>query len=251
MLAMALLCASCAAPRDDGSRDDGYSLSRSGTLKITIATEITTDVADRIDSALAAAPPQQLLLYLDSPGGEFEAGQRIAKDVTRVPYSVAVTGDGMSCASMCTVIWAAAGERLAAPSANFGFHGIDCGDGLLCRIKRDSLSWSVREWVRLASLPLVDFLDRQNPPAFSRYGEGERNIVRLKGRQIVSLGAARPAPPCKAPSAYASIGSRLIIEALPSLELGSNRTGFSVPPKGAADGRRAVQPGAPPECPAI
>ena len=70
-------------------------------------------------------PAATLLVRVDSPGGDLLAATRMvtalrALDVAR-PVRIEVLMGGR-CESMCTVLWAAASERLAAPAARFMFH---------------------------------------------------------------------------------------------------------------------------------
>jgi ClpP protease-like protein len=212
LIAMLLACASCA------SMPEPPTSPKFGALRITIATEITAGVADRIEAALDAAPARWLVLYLDSPGGDFQAARRIAHRIAAAPRSVAIVKDGRRCASSCTVLWAAADERLVGSAARFGFHGVDCGGGLLCRMRQAALDAKMRDWISRASPSLVALLDGQDPPAFKRYGGGERNIVRLTGEQIITLKAARAITPGAEEPTSVSAPGGLTIEALDPLD---------------------------------
>lgn len=63
---------------------------------------------------------------VDSRGGDFHAAIRMTRAVRGLaahrPVRIEVLAGGR-CESMCTVLWAAASERVAAPEARFMFHG--------------------------------------------------------------------------------------------------------------------------------
>lgn len=64
-------------------------------------------------------------MRVDSIGGDFGVAMRMtealhARDTQR-PIRIEILADGR-CESMCTVLWTAASERVAAPTARFMFH---------------------------------------------------------------------------------------------------------------------------------
>ena len=66
------------------------------------------------------------VVRVDSRGGDFPAATRMTRALlapgVRRPVRIEVLAGGR-CESMCTVLWAAASERVAAPEARFMFHG--------------------------------------------------------------------------------------------------------------------------------
>lgn len=66
------------------------------------------------------------VVRVDSRGGDFPAATRMTRVLlapgVRRPVRIEVLAGGR-CESMCTVLWAAASERVAAPEARFMFHG--------------------------------------------------------------------------------------------------------------------------------
>ena len=75
--------------------------------------------------ACGADPDLPFVVRVDSPGGDFPAATRMTRALlapgTPRPVRIDVLAGGR-CESMCTVLWAAASERLAAPTARFMFH---------------------------------------------------------------------------------------------------------------------------------
>ena len=76
--------------------------------------------------ACGADPDLPFVVRVDSPGGDFPAATRMTRALlapgTLRPVRIEVLAGGR-CESMCTVLWAAASTRVAAPAARFMFHG--------------------------------------------------------------------------------------------------------------------------------
>lgn len=74
-----------------------------------------------------AEPEGSIVVQVDSRGGRVEAGMAMADALGALsrerPTRIEVV-DGAVCMSMCTVLWSAATERVAAPDACFMFHGV-------------------------------------------------------------------------------------------------------------------------------
>lgn len=71
-----------------------------------------------------------VVVRVNSGGGIYEDGIRMARSLDRLAGTVATrieVRSGQRCESMCAVLWAAAGERAAAPDACFMFHGVRKG----------------------------------------------------------------------------------------------------------------------------
>lgn len=75
--------------------------------------------------AMQHQPADQLIVRVDSPGGDFQAAIRMVEVLRTQGEQRSVRIEVLAqrrCESMCTVLWAAASERVAAPEATFMFH---------------------------------------------------------------------------------------------------------------------------------
>jgi ATP-dependent Clp protease protease subunit len=87
---------------------------------------ITPDAANRLTQYLThliAAPPDRLIVAINSPGGNVVAGIAIHNTLMAMPYPV-VTHNVGNVDSIANVIFLAGRERLACAPSTFMFHGV-------------------------------------------------------------------------------------------------------------------------------
>lgn len=98
---------------------------RDGTIRI--EGNIGFAALNRLDAALnaaLAAGHKVAMIELESPGGRIPAARGIARRILDRGLATRATG---TCASACTLIFAAGRARSLAPGARLGFHGYHIG----------------------------------------------------------------------------------------------------------------------------
>ena len=63
----------------------------------------------------------RVFVILNSPGGHFDAGLNIARQIKNNEWN---TGADAFCASICAVMWLSGSTRYYKPSSRIGFHGV-------------------------------------------------------------------------------------------------------------------------------
>ena len=90
---------------------------------ITVSGGIKFGIAEAIEQAIAVTPDASVLV-LDSPGGRMGAAELATDVVLRAGLRTHVEG---SCASACTLVFAAGTERTIGPLASLGYHSATAG----------------------------------------------------------------------------------------------------------------------------
>ncbi|MFZ1430787.1 MAG: ATP-dependent Clp protease proteolytic subunit [Geminicoccaceae bacterium] len=137
------------------------------------------------EMATGADPQLPVVVRVDSPGGDFPAATRMTKALlapgTPRPVRIEVLAGGR-CESMCTVLWAAAAERVAAPVARFMFHGPGYGARRQPGAGLEAKAAVMEQAVRRVDPVLADYLAARQ--AFVPAGPK----VELTAAEIAALG---------------------------------------------------------------
>src|SRR5262249_19244655 len=80
-----------------------------------------------LDLTTPVSEPEKIVVTLDSPGGLFEPGFRIANAIHLRGMTTMILPNA-SCHSVCAIIWLGGMERGAYKSGHMAFHGIYDGD---------------------------------------------------------------------------------------------------------------------------
>jgi hypothetical protein len=96
---------------------------KAGCYLISIAGEITEGDAKTFTDLVQNKSITSAVVYLNSPGGDFEDGMAIARFVHQHNFETYVA-DGKECISMCAIIWVAGSIRYYTGKAIIGFHSI-------------------------------------------------------------------------------------------------------------------------------
>lgn len=99
---------------------------------ISVTGEITDQLAENVNSALRllANSSEDVMIYINSPGGSVTAGMAIYDTITAVPYDVRTVASGIT-ASIAAILLAAGtpGKRYCQPSAEIMIHQPYAGVG--------------------------------------------------------------------------------------------------------------------------
>ena len=135
--------------------------------------------------AFGASPDLPFVVRVDSPGGDFPAATRMTRALlapgARRPVRIEVLAGGQ-CESMCTVLWAAASTRVAAPTARFMFHGPGYGARRKPGAGLEAKAAVMEQAVRRVDPVLADYLAARQ--AFVPAGPK----VELTAAEIAALG---------------------------------------------------------------
>src|SRR5262245_50126143 len=90
-------------------------------LNVVMTGEIMPGDSVKLANTLGNRRPR--IMFLRSPGGDFDAGLEIAYYVRDKGFETVIPPDA-TCASMCGLIWLASDVRWIAPNGHVGFHAV-------------------------------------------------------------------------------------------------------------------------------